>query len=91
MPQCGGGLPLQGRCKLRQTRPIIASAAPHRPWRIALKTFAAVIGLIVGIAMVWWVRPDNNAGAVFLVVAATAICFVAGVALNFLMGLFRKS
>lgn len=56
-----------------------------------MKTSAAVIGLIVGIAMVWWVRPDNNAGTVFLVVAATAICFVAGVALNFLMGLFRKS
>jgi hypothetical protein len=56
-----------------------------------VKTSAAVFGLLLGIAMVWWVRPDNNAGAIFLVVAATAICFVAGVALNFLMGLFRKS
>jgi hypothetical protein len=56
-----------------------------------LKTFAAAFGLLLGIAMVWWVRPDNNAGAIFLVVAATAICFVAGVALSSLMGLFRKS
>jgi uncharacterized membrane protein len=56
-----------------------------------LKTSAAVIGFILGIAMVWWVRPDNNAGAVFLVVATTAVCFAAGIALNFLMGLVRKA
>ena len=52
-----------------------------------MKTSAAVIGFILGIAMVWWVRPDNNAGAVFLVVATTAVCF----AVSLLMGLFRKT
>jgi hypothetical protein len=81
------GLPLQDRRKLGQTRPVIAFAAPHRLWRTALKTSAAVIGFILGIAMVWWVRPDNNAGAVFLVVATTAVCFAA----SLLMGLFRKT
>jgi hypothetical protein len=70
---------------------VIAFAAPHRLWRIALKTSAAAIGFILGVAMVWWVRPDNNAGAVFLVVATTAVCFAAGIALNFLMGLVRKA
>jgi hypothetical protein len=56
-----------------------------------LKTSAAVIGFILGIAMVWWVRPDNTAGAVFLVVATAAVCFAASIALNFLMGLVRKT
>ena len=56
-----------------------------------MKTSAAVFGLILGIALVWWVRPDNNAGAVFLVVATTAVCFAAGIALNFLTGLLRKT
>ena len=84
-------MPLPDRRKLRQTRPVIVFAALHRLWRTALKTSAAVIGFILGIAMVWWVRPDNNAGAVFLVVATTAVCFAAGITLNFLMGLLRKT
>ena len=56
-----------------------------------MKTLAAAIGLLLGIAMVWWVRPDSSAGAVFIVVAASAVCFAASVALAYLMGLFRKS
>ena len=82
-----GRLPLPDRRKLRQTHPVIAFAARHRLWRTALKTSAAVIGFLLGIAMVWWVRPDNPAGAVFLVVATTAVCFAA----SLLMGLFRKT
>jgi hypothetical protein len=53
--------------------------------------FAAAVGFILGIAIVWWVRPDTNAGTVFIVIATTIFCFVAGVVLTFIGGLFRKS
>lgn len=53
--------------------------------------FAVAIGLILGIAMVWWVRPDTNAGTVFIVVATTLFCFVAGALLTFIGRLFRNS
>ena len=39
---------------------------------------AVAVGLILGFVMVWWVRPDTSAGAVFLVFATTTFCFVAG-------------
>jgi uncharacterized membrane protein YdjX (TVP38/TMEM64 family) len=52
--------------------------------------FATAIGLFLGIAMVWWVRPDTNAGTVFIVIASTLFCFIAGVVLTFVVKLFRK-
>jgi hypothetical protein len=55
--------------------------------------FAAGIGLFLGIAIVWWVRPDTNAGTVFLVVASTLFCFIVGVVLTFvakLIGTARR-
>ena len=39
-------------------------------------TTAAAVGLILGFVMVWWVRPDTNAGAIFLVIATVLLCFV---------------
>ena len=53
-------------------------------------TTAAAVGLILGFAMVWWVRPDTNAGASFLVVASMLLCFVLGIALPIVGKLFRK-
>src|SRR5271157_4133527 len=45
--------------------------------------FATAVGLILGIAMVAWIRPDTPAGAVFAVVGTTLICFVLGSLLYF--------
>ena len=50
--------------------------------------FAASIGLFLGIAIVWWVRPDTNTGAVFIVIASTVFCFISGVVLTFVGKLF---
>ena len=57
-----------------------------------MKTYglAVATGFILGIAMVWWVRPDTNAGAVFIVVAMMALCFVAGVVVSFVLSLLRR-
>ena len=52
--------------------------------------FAAAIGFILGVMVVFWVRPDNNAGAVFIVLIVTLICFVIGVVANFIFGLFSR-
>jgi hypothetical protein len=52
--------------------------------------FAAAVGLIFGILVVWWVRPDSDAGAVFLIFASTLVCVVAGSILKFFVGLFRS-
>ncbi|WP_284271247.1 hypothetical protein [Bradyrhizobium iriomotense] len=53
--------------------------------------FAAASGLFLGIAIVWWVRPDTNAGAAFIVVVATTFCLVSGVVLSFLGKVFAKA
>jgi hypothetical protein len=53
--------------------------------------FVAAVGLILGIAMVWWVEPETSAGAVFIVVATTLVWFVASVVLRSIGGLFRKN
>jgi multisubunit Na+/H+ antiporter MnhG subunit len=47
-------------------------------------TLAAAIGLLVGVALVWWVRPDASAGAIFIVVAATLVGSVVGALLAFI-------
>ena len=52
---------------------------------------ASAIGIILGIAMTWWVRPDTKAGAVFIVVTMVLICVVVGAVFNFLVNHFRKS
>ena len=52
--------------------------------------FAAAIGFILGVIVVFWVRPDNNAGAVFIVLIVTLICFVIGVVANFILGLLSR-
>jgi hypothetical protein len=44
---------------------------------------AAAVGLLLGIAVLWWVVPDTNAGAVFLVVSTTIICIVILRAISF--------
>jgi phosphotransferase system glucose/maltose/N-acetylglucosamine-specific IIC component len=44
---------------------------------------AVAIGLFLGIVMVWWVRPDSNAGAVVLIVATTLFCVVIAFVLYF--------
>jgi heme/copper-type cytochrome/quinol oxidase subunit 2 len=51
---------------------------------------ASAIGIILGIVMTWWVKPDTNAGAVFIVVTMVLICVVIGAIVNFLFN-FRKS
>jgi hypothetical protein len=51
--------------------------------------FAAAIGFILGVIAVFWVRPDTNAGAVFIVITVTLICFVVGVGANFILGLLK--
>ena len=57
-----------------------------------LKSYALgpAIGLILGFVMVWWIRPDTNAGAVFIVIATTLICFVLGTIITFVSGLLGK-
>ena len=57
-----------------------------------MKSFglAAAIGFILGVIIVFWVRPDTNAGAVFIVITITLICFVIGMAGNFAVGLLRR-
>jgi len=57
-----------------------------------VKTYGVVaaVGLLLGIAMVWWVEPETNAGAVFIVVATALVCFVANVVLTAIGGLFSK-
>ncbi len=52
--------------------------------------FAAAIGIILGIGLVYWVRPDTDAGAVFIVVTVTLICFVISVAVQSIFSLFKK-
>jgi hypothetical protein len=52
--------------------------------------FAAAIGFILGVIAVFWVRPDTSAGAVFIVLIVTLICFVVGVVANFMLGLFSR-
>ena len=54
-------------------------------------TLSAAIGLLLGIALVWWVRPDAQAGAVFIVVAATLIGSVIGALISFVQGLRKAS
>ena len=46
-----------------------------------MKSFglAAAIGIISGILLLWWVRPDTNAGAMVILVTTTLLCFVVGV------------
>ena len=57
-----------------------------------MKSFglAAAIGFILGVIIVFWVRPDTNAGAVFIVITITLICFVIGMAGNFAVGLLGR-
>jgi len=39
---------------------------------------SVAIGVILGAAVVWWVRPDSPGGAAFIVVVSTLICFTVG-------------
>jgi uncharacterized membrane protein len=52
--------------------------------RSVFKSYAtsATIGLLLGFATIWWVRPDTSAGAVFLVLAITLVCSVIGTIVN---------
>lgn len=51
----------------------------------------AAIGFLLGVMVVFWVRPETNAGAVFIVVTATIFCFVIGAALDFVLGLLKRN
>ena len=53
--------------------------------------FVAAIGLVLGFAMVWWIRPDTSAGAIFVAVATILFCFVVSGALPLLGRLIQKS
>jgi len=44
----------------------------------------AVIGLVLGFALVWWVQPEPGAAAVFLVFATILFIFILMSALRFL-------
>jgi hypothetical protein len=57
-----------------------------------LKNFAvaAAVGLIVGVLMVWWVRPATNPGTIFIVVVSTTLCVVLGTVVAYIGGFFRK-
>ncbi len=35
------------------------------------------VGLILGVALVWWVRPDTSPGTIFLIFVVVIACFVA--------------
>jgi hypothetical protein len=83
-------------CRKMQSKVSSSGDCRHfclRRWRPTLKSyaFATAIGLILGFAVVWWVRPDTNAGTVFIVFAATLFCSVVSVILNFIGRLLRKS
>ena len=54
-------------------------------------TQSAAIGLLVGFALVWWVRPDAQAGAIFIVVVATLIGVALGALISWLQGLRKTS
>lgn len=47
-------------------------------------------GFILGIALVWWVRPDTNAGTAFVLVTSTILCFAVGGLLKFIAQLFQN-
>ena len=51
---------------------------------------AAALGFVLGVVAVFWVRPDTNAGAIFIVVTMTLVCFVIGTVANFTLGLFKR-
>jgi hypothetical protein len=51
---------------------------------------ATAIGIILGVALVWWVRPDTGAGTALIVVIAVIVCFVTRSVILAMVGLFRK-
>jgi hypothetical protein len=51
--------------------------------------FALAVGLLLGIAMVWWIEPDSN-GAVFLVVTSIISCIAIGYVLRYVLRLDTK-
>jgi predicted ABC-type sugar transport system permease subunit len=60
--------------------------------RAILKSYGLTValGFILGIAAVFWVRPDSNAGAVFIVFTAILVCFVVGSVVKFTLGLLGR-
>lgn len=73
----------------RKLRPLADTCKPREPILLT-NAFSTSLGLFLGIAIVWWVRPDTNAGTVFIVVASTVFCFILGVVLTFVGKLFAK-
>ena len=51
--------------------------------------FSTALGLVIGFALVWWTAP-NPSGAVFVAVATTLVCNVAGGVISFLIGLLQN-
>ena len=50
-----------------------------------------VIGVLLGFAMVWWVRPDTSAGTVIIIVTTTLICFAVSLIATLIGKVFRRS
>jgi peptidoglycan/LPS O-acetylase OafA/YrhL len=84
LPSCSC---LKFKANMAVTRSSAFVVDVHREVRALLKNhaIAVAIGLIFGFVMVWWVRPETSAGAIFLVFATTILCFVLGAILQFIV------
>jgi hypothetical protein len=44
------------------------------------------VGVLIGLAIVWWVEPDTTGGTLLLILIPVIICSVIGVALSAIFG-----
>jgi hypothetical protein len=51
---------------------------------------ATAVGILLGIALVWWAAPQTSSGAVFLIVACVLICNLLGAVVSALASWFAK-
>jgi hypothetical protein len=59
---------------------------------LSLKIFtgAGASGIILGVLLVWWIRPATGPGTVLIILVSLVACFLLGVVLTSVVGLFRK-
>jgi len=78
---------LQFGCNVGHIHPLIALGAG----RMLNSAAGVVIGVLLGFAMVWWVRPDTSAGTVIIIVTTTLICFAVSLIATLIGKVFRRS
>ncbi len=49
-------------------------------------TVSTAIGLLLGIAAMMWIKPDNAGGSVLIIVVCTAFTIIAGAAIKAFRG-----